>query len=282
MSANTSSAFPNARFWAAATLSGLAALHLYLSYLSEDFNLFSLGCAVWAAALALLWEKYRILPLAGGLFSTLAGSALIGIVLLKSASLAGYEPFLRLSPLLCLGAVALLTSGFGQWKRYSKALFCLALLIPPPGLLSSVFDLTTLTAQFAASVLVHLGFDAARQGVFVRLAGSSVEVYPGCSGSEAVLHLLALAGVFAACFAVRWSTKLLVSLAAVVIAFVVNGLRVALMAYLVAFSESHAFEYWHVGTGSLIFSVLSVLLLGLFVFTMLRREEAGDDSATGH
>jgi len=46
---------------------------------------------------------------------------------------------------------------------------------------------------------------------------------------------------------------MLFPIVAVLVAFVVNGVRVALMAILVAYSSQEAFEYWHTGTGSEIF-----------------------------
>ena len=45
--------------------------------------------------------------------------------------------------------------------------------------------------------------------------------------------------------------------------FLVNGVRVALMAVLVALSDGEAFEYWHLGDGSLIFSAIAVFSLAL-------------------
>jgi exosortase/archaeosortase family protein len=57
-----------------------------------------------------------------------------------------------------------------------------------------------------------------------------------------------------------------------VIAFVVNAIRVALMALLVAGGDKLAFDYWHEGTGSNIFSLVTMMLFGLFCKFMIQSE----------
>ena len=51
----------------------------------------------------------------------------------------------------------------------------------------------------------------------------------------------------------------------VVIGFLVNAMRVSLMAILVSQKQMAAFEYWHDGSGSLVFSVIGTILLVLLV-----------------
>jgi len=73
--------------------------------------------------------------------------------------------------------------------------------------------------------------------------------------------------------------KILVLLVAVLVGFIVNGVRVALMAVLVALSQQDAFEYWHQGDGSLIFSMIGVLLFGLFChFLLLQSASENQDT----
>jgi exosortase/archaeosortase family protein len=63
----------------------------------------------------------------------------------------------------------------------------------------------------------------------------------------------------------------LLPIVASLIAFIVNGIRVAILATLAANPES--LEYWHKGEGSLIFSMIGVTILGLFCFFLLRQGE---------
>jgi len=94
-------------------------------------------------------------------------------------------------------------------------------------------------------------------------------------------HLLGLAVLYLVMFPTDWTRKVLVPVVAVSLAFVVNGFRVALMAVLAASSNLEAFEYWHTGSGSAIFSMISVFLFGLFCLFLLRQEEpANRDNGT--
>jgi exosortase/archaeosortase family protein len=45
------------------------------------------------------------------------------------------------------------------------------------------------------------------------------------------------------------------------------------MAILVAQQQMAAFDYWHEGDGSLVFSLIAVLLFGLFCWFLLGRTE---------
>ena len=83
---------------------------------------------------------------------------------------------------------------------------------------------------------------------------------------ESILHLWGLAVLFLVMFPTNLAKILLVPIVAILIAFVVNAVRVALMAVLVAYSNREAFDYWHLGTGSQIFFLITVLLFGLFCY----------------
>jgi exosortase/archaeosortase family protein len=71
--------------------------------------------------------------------------------------------------------------------------------------------------------------------------------------------------------------KILVLGASVAIAFVVNGFRVAIMALFANAQDEEGLHYWHVGEGSLIFMMISVGLLGLLCWFLLRQEEPSSD-----
>ena len=118
-----------------------------------------------------------------------------------------------------------------------------------------------------------------RQGVFVHLPTGSVEVYPGCSGIESILQLLGLAILFLVLFPTTKQEKIIIPILAVLTAFIVNGFRVALMTLLAASSDPQSLNYWHKGEGSLIFSTLSVAILGLYCFFLLRRSNLDDYSS---
>ncbi|MEL7523434.1 MAG: archaeosortase/exosortase family protein, partial [Cyanobacteria bacterium J06553_1] len=58
--------------------------------------------------------------------------------------------------------------------------------------------------------------------------------------------------------------------AAMAIGFLVNSIRVALLALLSRSSSRLAFEYWHSQDGALVFVTISVLLYGFFCWLLLR------------
>ncbi len=261
----------NSKFWLLAIATGLIAIHLTLTSRGNDASLLGSSALFWLAVSSLLWSKRDALSLDSSFFSSFWGVLLIALVLLKSIFVSGYDPFLRISPLISAVGVALLASGFKGLKQYWRELLILCFLAPSPGTLSLLIDISTFTAQFATAVLWYLGFEVSRQGVYVTLPTGSIEVYPGCSGIESMLHLLGLAVLFLVMFPTNWLEKILVPIVALLVAFVVNGVRVALMAVLAASSNPQALEYWHKGDGSMLFSMISVLILGLFCLFMLRQ-----------
>jgi cyanosortase A-associated protein len=60
----------------------------------------------------------------------------------------------------------------------------------------------------------------------------------------------------------RRLAKILLPIMAIALGFGINGLRVSLLAILAAIPDPESLDYWHYGSGSLIFSGLSVLCLG--------------------
>ncbi|MEB3336755.1 MAG: archaeosortase/exosortase family protein, partial [Leptolyngbyaceae bacterium] len=63
----------------------------------------------------------------------------------------------------------------------------------------------------------------------------------------------------------------LVPIVAVTLGFFVNGVRVALMAWLVSYSSHSNFEYWHSGSGAQIFALISYLGFGGFCHWLVQR-----------
>ncbi|HEY9651313.1 MAG TPA: cyanoexosortase A [Coleofasciculaceae cyanobacterium] len=263
----------NSKLWLLGIASGLMAIHLTLTWRAEDSSLWGVSALFWIAVGSLMWSKRDSLILDSDVFSSFFGTFLISVILLKSLFLSGYDPFLRIYPCLSALSIALLASGFNGLKQYWRELLILCFIAPSPGVLSLLLDISLLTAQFATALLWYLGFNVARQGVYIFLPTSLVEVYSGCSGIESMLQLLGLALVFLMMFPTNRIEKVIVPVIASLIAFVVNGVRVAVLATLASPSTQIAFDYWHKGDGSLLFSMLAVLIFGLFCFFLLRFNE---------
>lgn len=270
--------FNRIQFWLLGITAGLITIHLTLTSRAKDSSLLGTSALFWIAVCYLIWQKRDELNLENRIFSSIWGMVIVAFVLLKSTSVSGYDPFLRFFPLIsCLG-VALLASGFKGLKQYWRELLILCFLVPPPGALSLLFDMSTITAKFATALLWYAGFEVHRQGVYVYLQNGGIEVYPGCSGIENMLHLLGLAVIFLLSFSTTLLEKIYLPIVASATAFIVNGVRVAILAILAGSANPQALEYWHKGEGSLIFSMISVAILGLFCLVLLRQGEDEHDS----
>jgi cyanoexosortase A len=263
------------KFWLLSTGAGLIAIHLTLTWKYGNSDLLVTSIMFWLVVVHLLGEKQDTLNLESSLVSNLFGLSLMAWALLRNALLPNDQLFLRLFPFIFALALGLLASGARGLKQYWQELLLLGFLAIPAGLVSRITNLSTLTAKLATSLLWYLGFPVTRSGTYITLPTGSVEVDSGCSGVTTILQLLGLAFLFLAMFPTKGNQKHLIPLVASLIAFLVNGIRVALLARLVANKE--IFEYWHQGQGSLIFSLISATLLGLFCYFLVLRPESKDD-----
>jgi cyanoexosortase A len=247
------------------------AIHLTLVYKigSPDRQITSL--LFWATAAHLIWERHERLKFETSLFASLCGSLLLLLLLLKSI---GYceQSFLIAYPFIAGVALVLIASGFRGFKIYWQELTLLFFLGIPEVLMSKLTDPAPITAQFANSFLWYAGYPVTQNGIYLQLPGGNVQVYSGCSGVVAMTQLLGMAVLFLTLLPLpwKWYQKLVLPISAIAIGFVVNSLRVSLMAILVSQKQMAAFDYWHEGSGSLIFSVISTLLLVLLVWVLIQ------------
>ncbi|WP_421656930.1 cyanoexosortase A [Leptothermofonsia sp. ETS-13] len=261
-------------FWLLCALAAFAALHLALLNRLDDSELFATSLLFWVAVGSLIWEKRYLLNLESGFVSSLIGILILGLLLLRCNTLPDSTSMLRSLPFVSMLGLGLLASGFSGLLQYWRELIIfglLALYRVLEVLLQSI-DLPLLTAKAAMFMLWYSGFQVQQNGVFLNLPTGRVEVYGACSGIHTILLMLSIAVLFLLMFPVYSDVKKIVCLiAATLIGFLVNSARVALMAILVAFSNDGAFEYWHSGNGSLIFSMISVGLFGLFCWLAFLR-----------
>ncbi|MBW4633264.1 MAG: cyanoexosortase A [Iphinoe sp. HA4291-MV1] len=267
-------------FWLLAIGASLIAIHLVLLWKANNSSLLGMTFLFWAALSSLIWEKRHSFNLESGIFSSFFGLSLIALLLIKSISLTSFGVFLYFYPVIFAIGLALVASGFKGLKQYKGELFILFFLSVPKLLPSSLIDISLLTAKFATLILWYTGFEVTRKGTLIYLPAGSVEVYHGCSGMELIFQLLGLALLFLLMFPQTWKQKILISFVAATLAFIVNGLRVALMAVLVAQGQMGVFDYWHDGDGSLVFSLIAVLLFGLFCWFSLGQSELRNKDTT--
>ncbi|MBD2081334.1 cyanoexosortase A [Leptolyngbya sp. FACHB-17] len=269
--------FFNTRYLLLAIAVALTTIHFQLIWRTGHQGQFleaSIVC--WAAAWFMIWRRRQELNFKSTPIASAIGLACIAWILLRSLTVNEYDSFMRFLPLMSGISVALLASGF-TLNCYWRELLTLGLMAIPTTTILSQFDISPLTAEFSGSLLWYAGFRVLQEGVLLHLPTGSVEVYPGCSGLQLIWQHLSLGILFVLVFPIGWMRSLIVSIAAVLIAFVVNSIRVALMAVLVAQNNRDAFDYWHLGTGSLIFSLISVSLFGLLCYVLLEQVDRAEE-----
>ena len=262
----------NQQLWLLGIAIILIIVHLYLTWKSNNLDLLSGSLLFWVTSIYLIWEKRDRLNLESGVLSSFSGIFIITLLLVKLTHLLGDDVFLRISPFLSILGLGLLASGFKGLKQYWQPLVLFGPIAIPWQFIYLFVDLSLLTAKFSSFLLWLLGFQVFRQGVFVSLPTGSIEVYDGCSGLRLIVHLLGIALIILLVFNSSIKHKILLTTIAIAIGFIINGVRVALMAVLVALGDAEAFKYWHLGYGSLIFSLISILILGL-TYAFLVREK---------
>jgi cyanoexosortase A len=262
------------QFWLFAIAVNLIGIHVLLTWRLDAVNQVGNGLLLWIVAVYVVWHNRKRLRFESGLIASLFGTTILAIVLLKSAFVHNLSGFFFFWPLMASLGLALIASGFKGLMQYGPVFGLLFCLGGPQALLRATpIDLTVLTAQFAAYLLWYLGFDSSRQGTILAVGDQRVLVYPGCSGLESMTQMLGLAVVFIVLFPMSWLNKILVTLVAIMIGFIVNGCRVVVMMTLLSTTDKAAFDYWHEGNGSLIFSILSAFLFGLFCLFLIHQDE---------
>jgi cyanoexosortase A len=263
--------FKSPQFWLLGIAIGCIAIHLTLAWKSDNSNLLAISCLFWLAISSLIWERRNQLYLQSGVFSSLFALTLLMLLFIKVLPMNSLGKFLYILPTLFSFCIALLASGFKGFKQYQKELF----LITSFSILNLVpmlpIEISIFTAKFAAFILWYLGYQVTRIGINIHLPTGSIEVYSGCSGMELIFYMLSITVLFLLMFPINHQRKFLVPIIAIILAFIVNGIRVALMAIIIANHQMEAFKYWHHGNGSLIFSLIAVSLLGLFYWYLIGR-----------
>ncbi len=268
------------RYWLLGIAAGLQAICLSLIWKADDSGHLGMSLLFLFAVGSLTWEKRDTLKFESEVVPSVVGVGLIGWVLWQSANVADGNTMRLLSFTSALG-VALLASGFKGLKQYWQELTILFFLGVPSVIASFLYDISPLTAKFSAFLLHYFGFDVASQGVFINLPNGGVEVTHECSGIDTIIYILSVSVLALVMFPIQRSKRFFVPIVAIIIGFVINGIRVAMLAIFAA-SDKAAFESWHGGQASYLYGMIGILIFGCFYWLLLQQEEKSQSSGSSN
>lgn len=258
-------------FWLSIITASLIAIHLTLIMREGRTSYLTISMIFWAATISVTWDRYKRLIFESDVISGCLGALLIGGIFLISGFHSGTR-FLASFPFLSGLGVALLASGIKRLKDYGQqltSLFFLFFLGLPDFIRSYLPDISKITAKFSAFLLWYLGFPVSLNNSYISIPNGGVEVVPACSGLILIFYMLGMSLIFLMLFPTTPTKRVLVPILGVILGFVMNGIRIAHLAFLSANSNPQLFDYWH-NDGGVIFVGISVVLFGLFCLLFLR------------
>ncbi|MGB3208937.1 MAG: cyanoexosortase A [Crinalium sp.] len=275
----------NPNFWLLGITGCLIAINLNITWTtSQSIDQVVFKIIAWCAALFLSWQQRHYLCLKSDVTSTIIGLLFIAWVMFRSLfSSITDDVFVNISPLISVLSICFLASGLNNLKQYTRELAIVFVSIFPSEPLLPILGkvigvdisilVSTITSKFSAFVLWYLGFETERLGVNIILPGGAITIYDRCSGLSDMILLLQIACIVLVIFSLGTYKKLILLITAVILAFIVNSVRVALMAFLVAFSNRSAFDYWHGGDGAQIFSTIAIFVFWWFCKFLVTQNE---------
>ena len=225
----------------------------------------------------LIWQRREHL-LAEPPSSSVLGLVLVGLstgVLL--AGILGAELFLTRAAMLgtIVGGV-LFILGWRYLRVLAFPLALLLLMIPIPAILFNqiVFPLQLVASRFGGAVVAATGIPVLREGNVIVLANTTLEVAEACSGIRSLVSLLTLAIVYGYFSDRRNAVRVALSLCAVPVAILTNGLRVAGTGIAAHFYGAAAAQgFFHTFSGWLVFlAAFGMLFVILRFFQWLSPE----------
>jgi exosortase len=227
----------------------------------------------WTVALWLAWrcavERRMPCPSADRVARALGALSVLGAV--AAALLAhDYHMIDRVLPSLAGAALALAAWGRRGVAHHRRELLLLALPLvnPMPRGLREVLAPTHWTAWSAMMLHRAVGHEATVAGNVLAMPGGTLEVMPYCGGIMAMSELWVLGAVVMALFPTTARQRLALLASATVLGFFGNAVRIAVLAAAISRGEA-AYDYWHEGAGSSLFSLAATGLAGAIWWWML-------------
>ncbi|MCM1981262.1 cyanoexosortase A [Lyngbya confervoides] len=244
--------------WLVGLAGGLLFIHLALDLQRKSYGHLSISLLFWIAVFTLLSERQAGLKFGSNWLSLGCGAGLLVALVARSIAVPGGR-ILGFYPFVALLGLGLMASGFRYLGQYRQELIGLFFLGFPQLISLKSWDISPLTARLSSWMLWYSGFPVLRQGTYISLFPSGgVKVVPECSGLNLMLYMFGVSVVFLMLFPRRGKQRLILPLLAVSLGFLINGVRVALLAFLSAANNPQAFDYWHSQEGAFVFVLLAV------------------------
>lgn len=250
-------------------LAVLSFIHFLLAlYLGKQAFLM-MSLLLWASISMLLWDRRKHFKINQDKISSFLGYAFVAAVLVISIVHPG-EKMLGFFPLAAYVGWFLIFIGAAQAKFYFKEFCILAIFGIPKLVPDTAFGLAPITSKFAVYTLWYLGYPVSSNGSYIQVPNGGVEVVPACSGINLILHMLSISVIFLCMFPTRRSHCIPFALLAMLLGFVMNGIRVAMLAALSPPQFSAQFHYWHSASGASLFVLLTLVIYGVLYFSLLK------------
>lgn len=260
-------------------LSGLVAIqNLAVFHTSQTAGTTIFALLIWGGAVICMEDQFATLTPQPRLPELLAGTVLLLLVLVRSASILSSDGIIfALAPLVAI-ALGLICYPLQKLINLRDPFLCL-MLLPSFSLLMRLMPerpISLLTAQGAALWLGSLGLDVLVDGRDVYLRGGGVEVLGACNGLDMMAQIFCICIIFMLAFPLQSViSKIVLLISAPIIGVFFNTFRIALLAFIVAGGDgkgSQLFDFFHQDGGSLVFSGLGVLVFGYLYLRLLDRE----------
>ncbi len=249
----------------------LASIHLALDlYLGKQSHFF-MSLLVWSSVFSLLWDKRFQFSPSSSKVSTFLGFTILSALLVASVTHPG-EKVIGFFPIVAFSSWVLIFVIPAQSRAYLKEFSILSVFGLPKLVPETAFGLAPLTAKFSAFVLHYVVSYPVKlvNDIHIQVPNGGVEVVPACSGISLILHMLSISVIFLCLFPTQKRHFILLPLIAATLGFVLNGVRVAVLAALSKPEWSDQFDYWHSANGASIFVLVAVALYGCIWFCFFK------------
>ena len=234
----------------------------------------------FGAIFYILWQRQNQIQFKRNLLSSLIGTSLITIVIIKSLTLFSFEDkLIFLIPFLIFLGFSLLTSGFYGIFQYKGELFLSGVLFFPEEVigifLEKLVSVTVLNAKVATYLLYYFGFNVTRENnhilLFIPEVGNfQAIVNYSCSGMPMIILLLKLALLLIFLFPFSKKQIILIPLLSILLGFTLGVIRVCILTLLI--HQPTNFDYWHGDDGAQIFSTLAIIIFSFFAYWLVQKQ----------